>query len=576
MIALMKLHTLKTLFIILIAFALLSSAFFIPSKTFANDYSDISSKIEAKEREKRETEKKIAETRARIAELSKTASDLQSELRPLEAEQTKIQNQINELQNQISELDELLNQYEEILEESRQEIRQRINYLYKLTYKSPNSIFTEDGDFEKFFDDKLQTDFAIEESKKIIKELYEKVQQNKKIRLESEESLKASQLIKEEVDAKVAELKKKIAENNRALSNAQKINTELNNQVRFLSADLQKLLNEEASRLNSNPQAGQKALSPGQYFFAGRGRDLVEGHGLGMSQWGAFGMAQQGWTYDRILTFYYTDTNIGDYIEPEKIYVTDKRNLYPPEANARGYLTIDEYLSGIGEVPNSWPDEAVKAQVVAARTYVMGTCGNQKECTICGTASCQVYLGGLGKKPFVEQTKGKVILYNGAPIVAYYSASHRGKSSTVCGVWSSFNSQGQSTCTSNKPYIQPVNDDPYAFKQYFTSNPYNPSQRIYPYNWNWRTNGYTLDQLSEIFNRDSRLAVGKVTNIEVTREREVVPNGSERVYRIKIQGTNGTKYLSGWNFRSIMNIVMSETYKDYIYSTEFGFYQFQN
>ena len=41
--------------------------------------------------------------------------------------------------------------------------------------------------------------------------------------------------------------------------------------------------------------------------FAGHGW----GHGLGMSQWGAYGYAKHGWTYDRILAHYYTGTTLG-------------------------------------------------------------------------------------------------------------------------------------------------------------------------------------------------------------------------------------------------------------------------
>jgi stage II sporulation protein D len=35
------------------------------------------------------------------------------------------------------------------------------------------------------------------------------------------------------------------------------------------------------------------------------------GHGLGLSQWGAFGYARHGWTFDRILAHYYTGTTLG-------------------------------------------------------------------------------------------------------------------------------------------------------------------------------------------------------------------------------------------------------------------------
>jgi SpoIID/LytB domain protein len=39
------------------------------------------------------------------------------------------------------------------------------------------------------------------------------------------------------------------------------------------------------------------------------------GHGLGMSQWGAFGLAQQGWGAERILTHYYSGTRVAE-VEP--------------------------------------------------------------------------------------------------------------------------------------------------------------------------------------------------------------------------------------------------------------------
>ena len=35
------------------------------------------------------------------------------------------------------------------------------------------------------------------------------------------------------------------------------------------------------------------------------------GHGLGLGQWGAYGYAKHGWTYDRILTHYYVGTSLG-------------------------------------------------------------------------------------------------------------------------------------------------------------------------------------------------------------------------------------------------------------------------
>lgn len=50
----------------------------------------------------------------------------------------------------------------------------------------------------------------------------------------------------------------------------------------------------------------QLSFSTGKVVFRGHGF----GHGLGMSQWGAKAMAEQGFTYDQILKHYYKDTNI--------------------------------------------------------------------------------------------------------------------------------------------------------------------------------------------------------------------------------------------------------------------------
>jgi stage II sporulation protein D len=46
---------------------------------------------------------------------------------------------------------------------------------------------------------------------------------------------------------------------------------------------------------------------PTEFSFAGRGW----GHGLGLSQWGARGLAEQGYTYMQILGHYYPGAQLG-------------------------------------------------------------------------------------------------------------------------------------------------------------------------------------------------------------------------------------------------------------------------
>jgi stage II sporulation protein D len=53
--------------------------------------------------------------------------------------------------------------------------------------------------------------------------------------------------------------------------------------------------------------AGVASASP-SFFISGRGW----GHGVGMSQWGAYGYAQRGTTYDKIVEHYYVGTILGE------------------------------------------------------------------------------------------------------------------------------------------------------------------------------------------------------------------------------------------------------------------------
>ena len=50
------------------------------------------------------------------------------------------------------------------------------------------------------------------------------------------------------------------------------------------------------------------AVGDGTFLFTGNGW----GHGVGMSQWGAKAMADQGFSYDQILTFYYTGCELKE------------------------------------------------------------------------------------------------------------------------------------------------------------------------------------------------------------------------------------------------------------------------
>lgn len=129
-------------------------------------------------------------------------------------------------------------------------------------------------------------------------------------------------------------------------------------------------------------------------------------------------------------------------------------------------LAIDDYLAGIREVPLSWPMEALKAQAVAARTYLAWTLdrgrssdGRTYDFDICATTQCQVYAGtGVVRQAdggrwlgAIAETSNEILLYEGAPAQTLYSSSAGSRTRSVQDIWPG----------TGKPYLTAV-DSPEA------------------------------------------------------------------------------------------------------------------
>lgn len=105
-------------------------------------------------------------------------------------------------------------------------------------------------------------------------------------------------------------------------------------------------------------------------------------------------------------------------------------------------LPLERYVLGLQEVPTDWPEEALKAQAIAARTYALRELadGRTGEAAIygydiCATVLCQVFSGadvvraegGERWTAAVEATAGEAILYDGEPILARYHSTSGGR-----------------------------------------------------------------------------------------------------------------------------------------------------
>ena len=107
----------------------------------------------------------------------------------------------------------------------------------------------------------------------------------------------------------------------------------------------------------------------------------------------------------------------------------------------------DEYLWGIGEVPSSWPTQALEAQAIASRTYAYAKSTKIRsacDCHLYATISDQTFVGyakeseprfGEIWKAAVNRTAGSVITYEGRPITAYFSSSSGGTTETSEHAW---------------------------------------------------------------------------------------------------------------------------------------------
>ena len=123
-------------------------------------------------------------------------------------------------------------------------------------------------------------------------------------------------------------------------------------------------------------------------------------------------------------------------------------------------LELEDYLKGIAEVPNNWPLEARKAQVVAARTFALRRMDTPKAdiFDIYDDTRDQVYYGynyeidKPGIVQAVEATTNIAVLYGGQPALTYYHSDSGGGTDNVQDVWG-----GSQTIS----YLRAV-DDPYA------------------------------------------------------------------------------------------------------------------
>ena len=105
-------------------------------------------------------------------------------------------------------------------------------------------------------------------------------------------------------------------------------------------------------------------------------------------------------------------------------------------------LSLDDYVRGVvsSECPGYWRPAALQAQAIASRTYAVANLRPGAPFDVYPDDRSQNYHGLARELPAAssatDATRGSVLLFDGTPIDAFFSASNGGWTSSGAGLWS--------------------------------------------------------------------------------------------------------------------------------------------
>lgn len=575
----------RSLKILILTIMILSTTL---STVGARTVDEISSEIEQKESELSDLEAQLKEKEKALANATINTNSAKGELDHVikEIEQSTIELELLTLEYQ--ELDETYKL--KLLQVEREEEKQQkqLSALY-MSWKGNDEltnvlVLNEDPlKFSYYQEIIAETDQGdLNASYSHLTTLKEDLDGLEEKRAEMEDKSKELEDRKASLEAQIAQLKSQESTYAQGVKQLRPKVNATQEELNMLSAEQKSLQDVESRLIGGDTKGGTEPLVTGEYYFTGIGRDLYQGHGVGLSQFGAYGAARSGWSAQQILTHYYQGVNIAQ--------GTGTVNVIGP-THYRQNLDVEIYAAGAGEVPNRacgtaqqaadrpdkyivdnpstvwdcWPEEAIKAQIIAYRTYGL------RNVNVYDNASSQVYTGTTLKQWAADETRGQVIYYNGALISAVYSSDNNNGWGTADNdtVWSNYSGDG-----TPYPYLRATYDENIAYHYTWST-------------WRYRTNSYTMDQIKSMIDfvkssgsvsSSARSFMSSVANdIGSLRSLEFVRDSSGRVKKVKLNGDRGSRYVAGWLYKSLWNIWVGTAAPsgevDYIYSLTFTFSQ---
>jgi len=189
-------------------------------------------------------------------------------------------------------------------------------------------------------------------------------------------------------------------------------------------------------------------------------------------------------------------------------------------------LGIEDYTRAVAgeEMPSSWPEEALKAQAVIARTYALykKTAATADGYDLCATVDSQVFTGDAkakeGPTAAARATEGEVLSMGGRPIEALYHSSCGGSTEDASDVWDR-----------RYPYL--VSRECQCWKE----SPYK--------SWNRKI---SLDAVGKAM-RKAGYEVSGVTGVKVSKR-----SGTGRARLVSVEADSGSITLKGNEFRRVV------------------------
>ena len=196
------------------------------------------------------------------------------------------------------------------------------------------------------------------------------------------------------------------------------------------------------------------------------------GHGVGMSQWGAVGLARAGYSYIQIIQHYYKNVGIMKETPPSTVRCAGK-DVNTVEMLAR---IVEKEIAGITNHNDPVDANALRAQAVAAYTNMKYSDYSVSGCSyVSNYNSCREDVKAVAK-----EIAGQFMIYNGQVPYAYYSACSAGVAADYYTVWGStssdmsylYNSASYYDCYTDG-YISATAYSPQTIKNYIMS--YDPT-----------------------------------------------------------------------------------------------------